>query len=169
MKLNAEAGGEKIEVEVKREGGRVLASVGGRAYELEARETGAGEFLLIREGRVYDCRVDAEAGGGRGASSVTVGGRAYDVRLTDPKHLRGAGAGAGADAGRAQVVAPMPGKVVRVLVEEGQEVEAGQGVAVVEAMKMQNEMKSPKAGVVRELRAAPGATVNAGDVLAVIE
>ena len=63
----------------------------------------------------------------------------------------------------------MPGKVVRVLVERGQEVEAGAGLVVVEAMKMQNELKSPKAGTVVELRAAPGATVNAGDVLVVIE
>ena len=63
----------------------------------------------------------------------------------------------------------MPGKVVRVLVEEGQEVEAGQGVVVVEAMKMQNELKSPKSGHVAELRAEPGSTVNAGDVLVVVE
>jgi len=63
----------------------------------------------------------------------------------------------------------MPGKVVRVLVEAGQQVEVGQGVVVVEAMKMQNEMKSPKAGTVAEIRAEAGATVNAGDVLAVIE
>jgi biotin carboxyl carrier protein len=63
----------------------------------------------------------------------------------------------------------MPGKVVRVLVEEGATVEAGAGLVVVEAMKMQNELKSPKAGTVTELRAREGTTVNAGDVLAVIE
>ena len=63
----------------------------------------------------------------------------------------------------------MPGKVVRVLVKEEGEVEAGQGVVVVEAMKMQNEIKSPKKGVVRRMLAAEGANVNAGDVLAVVE
>jgi biotin carboxyl carrier protein len=62
----------------------------------------------------------------------------------------------------------MPGKIVRVLVEIGAEVEAGAGVVVVEAMKMQNEMKSPKSGVVVSINAETGATVNAGDVLAVI-
>ena len=170
MRLNAEIDGEKVALEVRREGGRVSAEVGGRRYELEAREVGAGEYLLIHGGRVYECRVGAEPGAeGRGALRVSVGAREYGVRLTDPKHLRGAGVAHGSDAGRAQLTAPMPGKVVRVLVEVGQKVEAGQGVVVVEAMKMQNEMKSPKAGAVAELRVGPGATVNAGDVLVIVE
>jgi biotin carboxyl carrier protein len=170
MKLNAEIDGERVALEVRREGVRVVGEVGGRRYELEAREVGAGEYLLVHEGRVYECRVGAEPGAaGRGALRVSVGGREYGITLTDPKHLRGAGPLAGEQGGLAQVKAPMPGKVVRVLVEAGQAVEAGQGVVVVEAMKMQNELKSPKSGTVAELRAEPGATVNAGDVLVVIE
>jgi|SRR5215204_237890 len=171
MRLNAEIDGERVALEVRREGGRVLAEVGGRRYELEAQSVGGGEYLLIREGRVYECRVGAEpgGGGGRGALRVSVGAREYGVTLTDPKHLRGAGAAGGEQGGLAQLKAPMPGKVVRVLVEAGQAVEAGQPVVVVEAMKMQNELKSPKSGTVAELRAEVGATVNAGDVLAVIE
>ena len=168
MKLNAEIDGEKVALEVRREGGRVVAEVGGRRYELEARGLGVGEYLLIQGGRVYECRAEAVAGG-RGSLSVSVGAREYGVTLTDPKHLRGAAAAGGEQGGRAPVKAPMPGKVVRVLVETGQAVEAGQPVIVVEAMKMQNELKSPKSGTVAELRAEPGATVNAGDVLAVIE
>lgn len=167
MKLNAEVGGEKLSVEVRREGGRVFAEVGGRRYELEARAVGAGEYLLVHEGRVYECRVGRRVGGS--PLTVAVGAGEYEVTLTDPKHLRGAGVAHGPEAGRAQVVAPMPGKVVRVLVEEGQTVEAGQGVVVVEAMKMQNELKSPRSGTVAELRAEAGATVNSGDVLAVVE
>jgi biotin carboxyl carrier protein len=171
MKLNAEVGGESVALEVRREGGRVSAEVGGRRYELEARGVGEGEYLLLEGGRVYECRVGAARGAadGRGRLGVAVGAREYEVTLRDTKHLRGARAVGGHDAGRAQVSAPMPGKVVRVLVERGQEVEAGQGLVVVEAMKMQNELKSPKAGAVVELRAEPGATVNAGEVLAVIE
>jgi biotin carboxyl carrier protein len=168
MKLNAEVEGEKLSVEVRQEGGRVFAEVGGRRYELEARGVGAGEYLLVHDGRVYDCRVGQAKERGL-PSSVAVGAREYEVTLTDPKHLRGAGGAHAHDAGRAQVTAPMPGKVVRVMVEVGQQVEAGQGVVVVEAMKMQNELKSPKGGTIAELRAEPGATVNAGDVLAVIE
>ena len=172
MKLLAEIEGEREPVEFTREGGRVLAEVGGRRYELEARSLGAGEYLLLHGGRVYECRVGAARGataGVRGASSVEVGGREYAVTLTDTKHLRAARVGGGHDAARAQVTAAMPGKVVRVLVERGQEVEAGAGLVVVEAMKMQNELKSPKAGAVVELRVQAGATVNAGEVLAVIE
>ena len=170
MRLNAEIDDEKVALEVKREGGRVLGEVGGRLYELEVRELGAGQYLLIHEGRVYECRVGAEPGSaGRGALRVSVGAREYGIRLTDPKHLRGAGAGGGEQGGRAQLKAPMPGKIVRVLVEAGQAVESGQGLVVVEAMKMQNELKSPKSGTVAELRAEPGATVNAGDVLVVVE
>ena len=170
MRLNADIDGEKVILEVKREGGRVVGEVGGRRYELEAREVGAGVYLLVHGGRVYECRVGAEPGAaGRGALRVSVGAREYGVRLADPKHLRGAGSGGGEQGGRAQVKAPMPGKVVRVLVEAGQAVEAGQGLVVVEAMKMQNELKSPKSGTVAELRAEPGSTVNAGDVLVVVE
>lgn len=171
MKLNAEIEGDRLTVEVRREGGRVSAEVGGRRYELEARELGPGEFVLLHENRVYECRVARGDGpAGADASDVTIGRETYAVTLADPRRWRDArGEAAGPDAGRAQINAPMPGKVVRVLVEQGQTVAAGQPVVVVEAMKMQNELKSPKAGTVAELRAAEGATVNAGDVLAVIE
>src|SRR5436309_5513611 len=170
MKLNAEIDGEEVALEVRREGGRVFADVGGRRYELEARALGAGEYLLLHEGRVYECRVEqAQGAQGRGSLIVSVGAGEYAVTLTDPKHLRGARVAGGHDAGRAQVVAPMPGKVVRVLVERGQAVEAGAGLVGVEAMKMQNELKSPKSGTVVELRVEAGATVNAGELLAVIE
>ena len=170
MKLNAEVEGETVALEVRREGGRVFADVGGRRYELEARAVGAGEYLLLHEGRVYECRAEqAQGAQGRGSLVVSVGAEEYAVTLTDPKHLRGARVAGGHDTGRAQVAAPMPGKVVRVLVERGQAVEAGAGLVVVEAMKMQNELKSPKSGTVVELRVEAGATVNAGELLAVIE
>jgi biotin carboxyl carrier protein len=170
MKLNAEIEGEKLALEVRREGERVFAEVGGQRYELEARAVGEGEYLLIRDGRVYECRVGAASGESRrGELSVALGANEYGVTLTDPKHLRGARAAAGHDAGRAQITSPMPGKVVRVLVSKGQEVDAGAGVVVVEAMKMQNELKSPKSGAVAEIRVEAGATVSAGEVLAVIE
>jgi biotin carboxyl carrier protein len=168
MKLTAEIDGEQHALEVRREGARVFAEVGGRAYELEARQTEGGAYLLVLGGRVHECRVGAAVSPG-GASKVEVGGRAYEVSLFDPRRLRAAGAGGAQNQGRAVVAASIPGKIMRVLVEEGAAVEAGDGLVVVEAMKMQNELKSPKAGTVVELRARAGETVNAGDVLVVVE
>lgn len=168
MKLTAEIGGEQYALELRREGASVTASVGGRAYELEAHETEGGTHLLKHGGRVYECRVEATSDAGA-PSAVEVNGRAFEVSLFDPRRLRAAGAGSAQGEGRAVVAASMPGKVVRVLVEEGAQVAAGDGLVIVEAMKMQNELKSPKAGTVVELRAREGATVNAGDVLAVVE
>jgi biotin carboxyl carrier protein len=168
MKLTAEIAGEEHALELRRDGVRVEAEVGGRRYELEARETEAGAYLFVLGGRVYECRV--EAGASRdGETHVEINGREFDVTLYDPRRLRAAAAGTAQGLGRAVVVASMPGKVVRVLVEEGATVEAGAGLVVVEAMKMQNELKSPKAGTVVELRAREGATVNSGDVLVVVE
>jgi biotin carboxyl carrier protein len=169
MKLIAEIDGQSYALDMRREGGRVEATVEGRRYELEARETEAGAFLLLSAGgRVYECRANRATAPG-GASEVQIGDEVFQVKLVDPKRLRG-GRGAGAEAsGRAQVTASMPGKVVRVLVEEGASVEAGDGLVVVEAMKMQNELKSPKGGTVVEVRAEAGLTVNAGDVLVVVE
>src|SRR5207302_7027471 len=100
---------------------------------------------------------------------VIVGATCYAIALTDPKRLRGSKALDTHTVEAAQIVAPMPGKVARVLVEVGEQIDAGSGIMVVEAMKMQNELKSPKAGVVLALNVQTGATVNAGDVLAVVE
>jgi len=93
----------------------------------------------------------------------------FSYSINDPRSLRfrrSHGAGAG---GPKAIKAPMPGRVVRVLAQKGDEVQAHQGIVVIEAMKMQNELKSPKAGMVVEMRASPGDTVASGDVLAVID
>jgi biotin carboxyl carrier protein len=99
---------------------------------------------------------------------VWVGSRRFAAEVRDPRSLRGR-TRAGDDHGPRKLAAPMPGKVVRLLVREGDEVEPGAGVAVVEAMKMQNEIKSPKKGKVQKILVSEGATVNAGDVLAIVE
>ncbi len=90
------------------------------------------------------------------------------VEVFDPRNLRARKAGS-ATQGRHDVAAPMPGKVVRLLVTVGDAVEPGQGLVVVEAMKMQNEIKSRKAGRVVEVRTRPDAAVTAGEILLVVE
>ena len=168
MKLKADIAGEQHEINLKRDGARVVAEIDERSYEIEARASEPGVYVLMVGGRIYECRVAQDAAR-REAAIVQVGNHEFAAKLSDPKRLRSAQtAGAHAD-GTAQIIAPMPGKVVRVLVEAGAEVKAGEGVVVVEAMKMQNEMKAPKDGKVAVISTAEGATVNAGDVLAVIE
>jgi biotin carboxyl carrier protein len=101
-------------------------------------------------------------------TQVSVNGRTLRVEVFDPRNLRSTGRGASKD-GRQEILSPMPGKVVRLLASIGDTVEEGQGLVVVEAMKMQNEMKSPKSGKVLEVRTTADATVGAGEILLVIE
>jgi biotin carboxyl carrier protein len=168
IKLKAEVAGKDYQISIQRREAAVLAEVDGRRYKLELRDLGNSEYLLIDGNTVYNCRVE-NSHNHPDHIKVSLRGVSYSVKLTDPKRLRSAQSGAEHDKGAARIVAPMPGKVVRVLVEAGAEVEAGAGILVVEAMKMQNEMKAPKAGHVVSIHAQVGSTVNAGEVLAVIE
>jgi biotin carboxyl carrier protein len=123
--------------------------------------TEPGSRAVVIDGRVY--RVTRRARG-----EALVNGVAILTEVFDPRDLRARPA-AMESGGRSEISAPMPGKVIRVLVSQGDSVEAGQGLVVVEAMKMQNEMKSPKAGCVEEVRTQPGAAVAAGETLIVVE
>lgn len=153
------------------EGARAAVEVDGRPYEVEVREVGDGQYLLLLDNRVSRVRVENQHGSraASGLFDVALGGHSYELTVIDPKRLRSGETAAAQSAGAAHIISPMPGKVVRVLVEAGAQVEAGEGVVVVEAMKMQNEMKAPKGGTVVSIDAEVGATVSAGDVLAVIE
>ncbi len=170
MKLNAVIADYEGVLDIQIEDGRVLAEVAGRRYKLDLARLGNGQMLLMSEaeGQVFECRVDGRPGSGS-AVDVTVGAASYAVTLTDPKRLRSTAATGMHAGGAALIIAPMPGRVVRQLVEVGAEVEPGDGIVVVEAMKMQNEMKSPKAGKVVTMNVEVGATVNGGDVLAIVE
>ena len=168
MKLRAIIAGTETDVEIRRNGNRVSASIDGRNYELDVHQSTPQILMRDADGQVFDCRVESAPSASQ-PLDVFVGTSHYSITLVDPKRLRAAAAAGGHADGAARIVAPMPGKVVRVLVEQGAQVEAGTGVVVVEAMKMQNEMKAPKAGTVSAINVEIGATVNGGDVLAVIE
>ena len=119
-------------------------------------------YFVLLKNRGYTIRLDTAAG------KVHVGSSEYAVEVVDPREPRKRGNSLGHD-GVQTLVSPMPGKVVRVLVNQGDEVAPGDGVLVIEAMKMQNELKAAKAGRVVSIPVSEGATVGAGDVLAVIE
>lgn len=162
MKLNAELNSEKHEIEITRTGEKVFARVDDREYELEASEVEPDVYLFKYNNRIFQIYVAPNG-------IVNLGNHQLEISITDPKRLRGSNASDAAADGIAEIKTAMPGKLVRVLTEVGAEIKHGEGVLVVEAMKMQNEMKSPKDGIVKEIRFAEGATVNAGDVLAIIE
>jgi biotin carboxyl carrier protein len=151
-------------IELNRVDGRWDCRLDGKPVEIDAVLPRRDVLSILIHGKAYEIKRERSATD----LHLWVGSVRYGVQLRDPRSLRSR---AGADDGKGprKLVAPMPGKVVRVLAPENSEVEAGQGVLVVEAMKMQNEIKSPKKGVVRKMVATEGANVNAGDVLAVVE
>jgi biotin carboxyl carrier protein len=156
--------GKQFRLELNRIDGRWQCSLDGHEIRFDAVVPRRDVLSILIDGKAYEIKRERTATD----LHLWVGPRRYDVQFRDPRSLRSRAA---SDDGKGprKLVAPMPGKVIRVLIPENEEVEAGQGVLVVEAMKMQNEIKSPKKGVVRKLVAAPGANVNAGDVLAVVE
>ena len=168
MKLHATLFDLETNVDLRLERSRVLVALDDRQYELDIHESAGNQLLIMFEGRVFDCRVESPPASGKPVY-VTVGTQTFSITLTDPKRLRGSSNETAHGHEAARIIAAMPGKVVRLLVGVGADVQAGEGVVTVEAMKMQNEMKSPKAGTVVALNVREGATVNAGDVLAVIE
>jgi biotin carboxyl carrier protein len=168
MKLNAQLSGNEHEISLDFDDGIVFAEVDSRPYEIEIRELADGQYLLVDSSRIYRCRVELKRDS-LNSFEVALRGLACDITIVDPKRLRSSQTAGAHHTGAAQIISPMPGKIVRVLVEVGAQVETGAGIIVVEAMKMQNEMKSPKPGVVVSINADAGATVNAGDVLAVID
>jgi biotin carboxyl carrier protein len=169
MKLKAQLSGTDHDVSLKMASDTVVGAVDGREYQLEVRELARGQYLLLAGSNVYRCRIEREPRRPGEPFAVVLRGQNHEVTIVDPKRLRTAQTAGAQHTGAAEIISPMPGKIVRVLVEVGAQVAAGAGVIIVEAMKMQNEMKAPKAGMVISINAAAGATVNAGDVLAVIE
>ena len=168
MKLQAEIGEDKHEVELHRDGNIVTATIDGESIEAEVSQPELNVYLIKRHGRIFEAFVVPGDVPGS-AKTVTVNGRDVEVKLYDPKRLRTKGSDAEHGDGLAEIRTAMPGKVVRLLFEIGASVEKGDGVLVVEAMKMQNELKSPKAGIVKTIKVSEGDTVAAGDVLATIE
>jgi acetyl/propionyl-CoA carboxylase alpha subunit len=141
--------------------GAMECVVDGNIIAANARMLQPGVMSLVIDGKQYRCVLDGDG--------VLIGGRRFAFELNDPRSLQGRRSAGGGAAGPRSVKAPMPGRLVRVLVAVGDEVVEQQGVIVIEAMKMQNELKSPKAGRVARVAVAVGDTVGAGDVLVVFE
>jgi biotin carboxyl carrier protein len=141
-------------------------SVDGNEFIVDGKKTGHTNFSLIVDNRSFEIEVDHKGDEYR----VLVDGRNYRVNLMDERRVRtSGGAGSGGAQGRQTVSVPMPGKVIAVLVVEGDTVEKGQGLVIVEAMKMENEVRSPIAGEVKEIKVKQGDTIEGGAPLLIVE
>jgi biotin carboxyl carrier protein len=165
MKYTATIQGQRVEIELNRlESNTLQAEIGGRKYVLEAKAVEPGVYWLNWNDQSIEIAVSQSLDG----YTATINGQQVGVEILDARAALRRAAQAG-HAGIVQIRAPMPGKVVKLLVAESDEVQVNQGIVVLEAMKMQNEIKSPKKGVVKKLDVVEGAAVNAGDLLATVE
>ena len=165
MKYAAIIDGERMEIELIRASDAVVeAEIGGERYVLDVKTVEPGVFWLHWKNRSIEISVTPNGD----AYTVSVAGQRVEVEIVDARTALRKAAQLG-QMGTVELRAPMPGKVVRVLVIEGAAVEMNQGLVIIEAMKMQNEIKSPKKGTVRKVGVKEAAAVNSGDLLLVVE
>lgn len=153
--------GKRYRVELTKAEDRWLCRVNGSEVVLNAAQIRPRTLSVLIADKSFDVRQEG--------NSVFVQGNAYTVKVEDPRSWRGRKAAATHGEGPQQLIASMPGKIVRVLAAQGEAITAGQGIAVIEAMKMQNEIKSPRAGTLKRLLVQPGMNVSPGEILAVVE
>ncbi|MDI9622271.1 MAG: biotin/lipoyl-binding protein [Acidobacteriota bacterium] len=163
MKFQARIRDHLYTVEVNRDRQRFTVLIDGAPHELDLVFSDASHDVVLLNNACYDVVSVAQPGG----YHVNVFNRFFDVEVLDPR-TRVHGEVESAAGGDRPVKAAMPGRIVKVLVEDGQEVAAGTGLVVLEAMKMQNELRAPRAGRVRQLAVCAGQTVEAGQTLLVV-
>jgi biotin carboxyl carrier protein len=166
IQLTAARGKRKHVVELERKGGVSSVTLDGQAVDADAVQIAPNIVSVMLSGQSFEIHVSRST---EGTLKLQCGPHEFSADIVDPRAWRGRKHGAAEVEGRQEVLAPMPGKVVRVLAAVGDTVEAGQGLLVVEAMKMQNEIRSPKSGKVERLLVREGQNVNAGEVLAWVE
>jgi biotin carboxyl carrier protein len=165
VQLASSNGEKKHVIELERDAAGWRVALDGQAVAVDAVEIAPNILSILLEGQSYEISVTPSPDG---KLRLQNGAHEFTAEVVDPRAWSGRRHGSVETEGRQQVVAPMPGKVVRLLVKAGDLVEAGQGLLVVEAMKMQNEIRSPKSGTVERVLAREGQPVNAGEVLCVV-
>ena len=166
IQLTGSKGQRTHVVELVRNGTGYRVLLDGRTVEADATQVLPNTISVLLGGRAYEVHVTPALDG---TVKLQSGAHEFTAGIQDPRAWRGRKQGAIEAEGRQPIVAPMPGKVIRLLVSAGDQVEAGQGLVVVEAMKMQNEIRSPKKGKVERVVATEGRNVNAGEVLALVD
>src|SRR5688500_15612435 len=162
----------KVAVEPAAQGGQVTVTLKGKSRVVDASWIDADTLSLFDRGVAREIRLHPRGDGG--AVGVEFGARLYEAVASAGDAKRGREGFSLPSAGKNppdpfSIKAPMPGRVVRVLVAAGDHVKAHQPVVIVEAMKMENELRTPRDGIVTEVLAIPGATVEAGAILIVVD
>jgi acetyl/propionyl-CoA carboxylase alpha subunit len=164
MTYNVAIEGKNYRLDLNHVNGAWSCSVNGREVEVDAVLARPNVLSLRMGNKAFEVKCERVGSD----IHIWVGSQRFAAEIGDPRSLRGRTRAAD-DYGPKKLTAPMPGKVVRLLLSQGSAVDAGAGVLVVEAMKMQNEVKSPKKGTIQKILVTEGAAVNAGDVLAIVE
>jgi biotin carboxyl carrier protein len=166
VQLSSSTSGEKTcIIELEREAAGWRVTLDGQPVVVDVVEIAPNTLSILLNGQSIEIMVTPSPGD---KLNLQTGSQEFIAEVIDPRTWGGRRHGNVEAEGRQQIVAPMPGKVVRLLVQAGDHVEAGQGLLVVEAMKMQNEIRSPKSGTVERVLAREGQPVNAGEVLCVV-
>ena len=164
MLLTIRIGGREFRAEIKQSGGNWHCRLDEHEFKVDIAQAGAETLSLLINGRSFEARRDKIGGNER----IFINDTPYTITLADPRSLRNNRQWRAGEHGPQTIAASMPGKVVRLLAREGDPIQAGQGIVIIEAMKMQNELRSPGAGTLQKLMARQGANVNAGEILAII-
>jgi biotin carboxyl carrier protein len=164
--LEGATGKSQHVVELEREGDNFRVVLDGHPVDANVLKVAASSISVLLDGQSFEVHVTPAL---EGKLKLQSGPHEFTAEVQDPRVWRGRKHGGLEAEGRQQILAPMPGKVIRLLVGEGQTVQEGQGLIVIEAMKMQNEIRSPKSGKVERLLTKEGQTVNVGEVLAWVE
>jgi len=163
----SEKKGESLRIGLREIGeSQYEVTIGDDSVHVDAVRSGRTLYSVIEDGQQFEAVVDENGAHG---FDVLVGGRIFHLESVDERTRLLAGSAMPVTSGPQTVLAEMPGKIAKVSVEVGVEVSEGQGIVVVEAMKMENEIPSPIAGIVVEIAVSPGDTVEAGTTLFVVE
>lgn len=163
MKYEIEIDGQLRQLELTEEGQQIQAVIDGRAYQATVLMPEANVYMLLMGNKVYELSVEQTGSD----MQIKWADQRFTAQLVD--HRKGNHKKEAKLTGTQKITAPMPGRVVQLLKQVGDSVAAGEGVVVVEAMKMQNALSSPKAGIVAAIKVTEGQVVVAGAVLAIIE
>jgi biotin carboxyl carrier protein len=165
MIYEVSVGAKVYRVDLARNGEGWTCKLNGRQMPINVMTIQDGTLSILLDGKSYEVKQEVTTA----ENNIVLGNQRFATVVRDPRSLQSRRTTGAVGQGPKKITAPMPGKVVRIMAAAGAEVEAGQAVIVIEAMKMQNELKSPKKGVVKKVSVTEGAAVEAGQALAEVE